>query len=154
MNETRILRERLGATSDRLDTAQGAPPLHGSAAVLGITTTVTSYPTTAAAFYAMLPQEVDGSETEGSAASYTASSSTPFYGYNAGTQVPPAGTPVVCHAVGGRWVFRYDGSGSSSGGSMIGGGSGAGGGPQGSALIAARQGRPRRGVRVAAQGHV
>ena len=31
------------------------------------------------------------------------------YALNLGTQVPPSGTTVVCHAVGGRWCFRYDG---------------------------------------------
>ena|SRR5215831_6246508 len=107
--DLRILRERQRAASEALDSAEGAAPPHGSAAVLGVTTTVASYPTTAAAFYAMLAQEVDGAETEGSVASYTASSSTPFYAWNAGTAVPPPGTPVVCHAVGGHWCFRYDG---------------------------------------------
>jgi hypothetical protein len=107
--ELRILRERQRAGQEALDSAAGHAPLHGSAAVLAMTTSVSSYPTTAAAFYAMLPQEIDGPETEGAAATYTASSSTPFYAWNAGTAIPPLGTPVVCHAVGGRWCFRYDG---------------------------------------------
>jgi hypothetical protein len=107
--DLRILRGRLRAGQEALDSAEGHTPLHGSAAVLAMTTSAGSYPTTAAAFYAMLPQEVDGPETEGSPASYTAGSSTSFYAWNAGTVVPPSGTPVVCHAVGGRWCFRYDG---------------------------------------------
>ena len=65
----------------------------------------TTYPTTAGAFYASNPTEIDGSEVEGGAASYTADATQVVYVLNVGTQIPPAGTRVVAHAVGGRWVF-------------------------------------------------
>ena len=107
--ELRILRNRQRAGQERFDAARGVALPFGSAAVLAMTTTVNSYPMTASAFYAMLPQDLDGGETEGGSASYTAESSRPFYAWNAGTAVPPSGTPVVCHAVGGRWCFRFDG---------------------------------------------
>ena len=70
--------------------------------------TVSTYPTTASAFFACLPTDIDGNEAEGASATYVQESSTVFYAWNAGTQVPPVGTAIVCHAVGGRWVFRYD----------------------------------------------
>jgi hypothetical protein len=107
--ELRILRDRQCVGQEVLDVAQAAAPPDGSAAVLARTTTVTTYPTTAGAFYACLPQGIDGNETEGAAATYTAETSTPFFAWNAGTAIPPAQTVVVCHAVGGRFVFRYDG---------------------------------------------
>jgi hypothetical protein len=56
-----------------------------------------------------VPVEINGSETEGAAATYVQETSTVFYALNVGTAVPPAGTTIVCHAVGGRWAFRYDG---------------------------------------------
>ncbi len=79
------------------------------APLLVTTTTVTTYPTTASAFFASNPTEIDGTETEGNAASYTPDTSQVVYAFNVGTQIPPAGTRVVVQAVGGRWVFRYDG---------------------------------------------
>ena len=67
--------------------------------VLVTTTTVTTYPSTAASFYASNPTEIDGGEVEGGAASYTADTTQVVYALNVGTQVPPAGTRVVAHAV-------------------------------------------------------
>ena len=108
MDELRILRERQQAGQEALDSARGDSPPNGSAAILAMTTTVSTYPTTAGSFFAILVQSINGSEAEGSSASYVSASSTPSYAWNAGTAIPPSGTPVVCHAVGGRWVFRYD----------------------------------------------
>jgi hypothetical protein len=106
--DTRIERERSRALSGILDRV--APfAADGSTALLVTTTTVTTYPSTAAAFYASNPTEIDGSEVEGGAASYTADATQVVYVLNVGAQVPPNGTRVVAHAVGGRWVFRYDG---------------------------------------------
>jgi hypothetical protein len=105
---SRTERERQRALSGVVDRL--APfPADGSAAVLVTTTTVSTYPTAAASFYASNPTEIDGSEVEGGAASYTADTTKVVYVLNVGTQVPPIGTRVVAHAVGGRWVFRYDG---------------------------------------------
>jgi hypothetical protein len=108
VSDSRIERERQKALSGIVDRV--APfAADGSPALLVTTTTVSTYPATAGAFYASNPTEIDGSEVEGGAASYTADATQILYVLNVGTQIPPAGTRVVAHAVGGRWVFRYDG---------------------------------------------
>jgi hypothetical protein len=107
MNDSRVFRDRQRAEQGNLDRETGRAP-EGAAALLAQTSTVSTYPTTASAFFACLPMDIDGSETEGASATYVQESSTVFYAWNAGTQVPPVGTAIVCHAVGGRWVFRYD----------------------------------------------
>lgn len=81
----------------------------GTASLLVVTTTVMTYPTTAGVFYATNPVEIDGTELEGNAATYAPDGSQVIYCLNTGTQVPPSGTRVIASAVGGRWVFRYDG---------------------------------------------
>ncbi|MGP0063517.1 MAG: hypothetical protein ACLQGP_07965 [Isosphaeraceae bacterium] len=103
-----MIRDRQQAMQGSLNREVGRAP-EGSAAVLAQTSTVSTYPASASAFFACLPIDIDGSETEGASATYVQESSTVFYAWNAGTQVPPVGTAIVCHAVGGRWVFRYDG---------------------------------------------
>ncbi len=108
MSDSRIERERQKALFGVLDRV--APfAADGTTALLVTTTTVNTYPTAAASFFASNPTEIDGSEVEGGTASYTADASKVVFILNVGTQVPPAGTRVVAHAVGGRWVFRYDG---------------------------------------------
>jgi hypothetical protein len=108
VSDARIERERQKALAGVVNRA--APfSADGSPAQLVTTTTVSKYPTTAAAYYASNPTEIDGSEVEGGAASYTVDTTQVVYVLNVGTQVPPVGTRVVAHAVGGRWVFRYDG---------------------------------------------
>ena len=82
---------------------------HGSLAQLLTTIAVSSYPDVAGAFYAGNPTYVNGAESEGGLASYSPDSSQVIYAYNLGTEIPSEGTRVVAHAVGGRWVFRYDG---------------------------------------------
>lgn len=81
----------------------------GAAARLLTTTTVTSYPSVAASFFGANPTEIDGAEVEAGAPTFTPDGSQVVFALNVGTQVPPTGTTVVAHAVGGRWVFRYDG---------------------------------------------
>jgi len=81
----------------------------GSVARLVRTTTVTTYPTAAGLFYGCNPVDLDGSEVEGNAASYTQDTDQVMYCLNVGTAIPPASTNVIASAVGGRWVFRYDG---------------------------------------------
>lgn len=105
--ETGLIRDRHQAEQRGLDRKTGRAP-EGAAALLAQTSTVSTYPTTASAFFACLPTDIDGSEAEGASATYVQESSTVFYAWNAGTQIPPVGTAIVCHAVGGRWVFRYD----------------------------------------------
>ena len=107
MNDLRTHRNRAAAQDQLLDRLEDRPP-HGTAAILVGTTTVTTYPTTAGVFYAALELLIDGVEAEGVAATY-ASQAGVVYCLNVGTQIPPSGTRVVAHAVGGRWVFRYDG---------------------------------------------
>lgn len=113
MNDLRIIRDRQWAGRDALDTDLGGAEAHGeipnSAAMLGQTATVQTYPTTATAFYAVVPCDIDGSQSEGAAAAYVPRTGSVAYALNLGTQIPPSGTTVVCHAVGGRWCFRYDG---------------------------------------------
>src|SRR5262249_42100772 len=60
-------------------------------------------------FCAVVPCDIDGGESEGAAATYVPRTGSVAYALNLGTQVPSNGTTVVCHAVGGRWCFRYDG---------------------------------------------
>jgi hypothetical protein len=105
---TRIERERQQDLSNVVDRLDAFGP-DGGAVVLVTTTTVSSYPTTAGSFYASNPTEIDGSEIEGGAATYTADPTRLIYVLNQGTQVPPVGTRVIAHGAGGRWVFRYDG---------------------------------------------
>jgi hypothetical protein len=106
--DSRIERERQKALSGVLDRVALAVA-DGSAALLVTTTKLTTYPTTAGAFYASNPTEIDGNEVEGGTASYSADATQVVYVLNVGTQIPAVGTRVVAHAVGGRWVFRYDG---------------------------------------------
>jgi hypothetical protein len=105
---TRIERERHQDLSNVIDRLDSVGP-NGGAVVLVTTTIVSSYPTTAGAFYAANPTEIDGNEIEGGAANYAADTTQVIYVLNQGTQVPPVGTRVIAHGAGGRWVFRYDG---------------------------------------------
>jgi hypothetical protein len=108
MNDTRILREREAAS--RAAAFRASPfAEEGAVAVLAQTTAVASYPIAAGVFYACMPLYVDGKETEGSPASFTADPTCTFYALNLGSQVPPPGTKIIAHACGGRWTFRYDG---------------------------------------------
>jgi hypothetical protein len=106
--DNRVERERQKALSGVIDRIAPSAA-DGSTALLVTTTMVTTYPSTAASFYASNPTEIDGSEVEGGAAAYTPDASQVVYVLNVGSQVPPVGTRVVAHAVGGRWVCRYDG---------------------------------------------
>jgi hypothetical protein len=108
MADLRVIRDRQQTEREAIDRTPGFAPV-GAAAILAQTTIVSTYPTTASAFYACLPADIDGSESEGASAIYVQEGSTTVYAWNAGTQIPPTGTTIVCHAVGGRWVFRYDG---------------------------------------------
>jgi len=108
MSEARALRHRQATFEGELDRLLAAAP-GGSTSVLAQTTVVASYPTSAGVLYAMAPITIDGAETEGATPAYHADATRTFYAVNLGTQVPPRGTLIVCCAVGGRWVFRYDG---------------------------------------------
>lgn len=106
MSELRVLRERLQAAGEDLDRAVGNDTF-GSPALIVKTTTIDTYPTTAATFYACLSQQLTGTEDEGDTPTYTADDGT-LFALNLGTKIPPSGTTLIVHSVGGRWVFRYD----------------------------------------------
>ena len=108
VNDARVLRERVTVAENALDSAaQGSN--YASPATVGVTTVVTTYPTSAGAYYAVNPGWITSTETEGATGSITADTATVLYALNVGTSIPDQGTSIVAHAVGGRWVFRYDG---------------------------------------------
>jgi hypothetical protein len=108
LSDSRIERERQKALSGVLDRVVPFTT-DGSSALLLTTTTIGTYPSTAGAFFASNPTEIDGSEVEGGAASYTADGTQVVCALNVGTMIPPVGTRVVASSIGGKWVFRYDG---------------------------------------------
>ncbi len=107
MSELRVQRARLGDLEGTVDNRAPRPAGGGAAALLSLTTE-TTYPTTAGVYYAANFCDLGGAEVEGGTASFTSHSAV-VYALNVGTQVPPSGTKVVGHAVGGRWIFRFDG---------------------------------------------
>ncbi len=84
----------------------------GTISQLVQTITEDTYPTSAGSFFACQPLLVDGSETEGAAAAFTPDPARTVYAYNLGTQIPAVSTRLIITAVGGRWVFVYNGNGS------------------------------------------
>jgi len=108
-NSLRVMRDRQAAAEDVLDAVASLESRHGSAAMLAVTTTVSSYPTSATSFYACNPQFLTGDDTEGATPTFESDSATVVYAYNMGSAIPPNGTKIVIHATGGRWCFRYDG---------------------------------------------
>jgi hypothetical protein len=109
-DDARVLRDRALAAEAALDALQGGGDACAAAADLVQTTTVSSYPAVAGAYYACIPCDVNGAEAEGGAATYVPRPGAgPIYAFNLGTQIPPVGTTLVAHGVGGRWAVRYDG---------------------------------------------
>ena len=108
MNDLRVMRERQLIAAANADRSARRDP-YGSAAMCIITTTVTTYPTVAGAFYACNPELLTGAETEGAAATFTVDTNTVLFAVNVGTAIPPNGTKLVIHGAGGRYCFRYDG---------------------------------------------
>jgi hypothetical protein len=104
--ETLRLRTSDQAAADAR-TRPPAAPTGGAPARLVQTTTVTTYPTAAARFYAVTPLDAAGDQTEGSTGSFAAGPGT-FYALNLGTAIPPSGTQLLVTWVAHRWVFRYD----------------------------------------------
>ena len=74
-----------------------------------ITTTITTYPTSASEFYACNPELLTGSEAERRDTDVHGRHGDDCLRLNLGTAIPPNGTYLVIHSVGGRWCFRYDG---------------------------------------------
>ena len=105
MNDLRILRDRQWAGLEALDTDLGGIEARGSSAMLAQTTTVKTYPTTASAFYAVVPCDIVGGESESNAATYVPRTGSVAYALNLGTQVPASGTMVVLPRRRGTLVF-------------------------------------------------
>jgi hypothetical protein len=106
-DESRTLRDRHAGLLDEAGRLDGqAGPLPGP--MLVQTKTVTTYPTAAGKYYAVAPVDPGGSEGEGNTGTFAVGSTT-FYALNAGSVVPPSGTKVIAMALGGRWVFVYNG---------------------------------------------
>jgi hypothetical protein len=105
MSESRIMRSRtadLEQYNDRL-----APNANDcDVSVLGQTATKTTYPTVANAVYFINTANLDGSDAEGSTATFVLDSGS-LFALNLGGTVPPVGTNVVVTSAGGRWVFRF-----------------------------------------------
>jgi hypothetical protein len=109
MNDLRVLRDRQTVAVDSMDRSTVDGQHFASAAQCVITTQVTTYPSTAGAYYACNPEQLSGPETEGATPTFTADTTAVLMALNVGSAVPPQGTKLVVHAAGGRWVFRYDG---------------------------------------------
>jgi hypothetical protein len=112
MSETRILRDRFLNMADALDRANDLGGMQGAGAMLVVTGTQNSYPTAPASFFACRSCWIGGSPiSEGASGGIQQSDTvTWIYAFNLGGAVPPSGTYLVVHMVGGRWVFRYDGA--------------------------------------------
>jgi hypothetical protein len=109
MSATRVLRDRAAFLSDSLDRSGDEGPA-ANAALVGVTVAIKAYPTLPGAFYGITPQRITGTNKEGDPGVFAAEPTpTPMVALNVGTQIPPVGTKIICEAVGGRWVFRYDG---------------------------------------------
>ena len=82
----------------------------GSRTIVGQTTTVSAYPTSAMSYYAMLTTTIIGAEVEGGPGTITPGGPADvFYALNLGTAIPASGTNVACTQVEHRWVLRFDG---------------------------------------------
>src|SRR5438094_905106 len=101
MNESRILRDRLQAVQEALDSLTSANPPYGSAAILVQTKTLTTYPSAATAFFAASPVQLNGDETEGATAIPVVDTATTLYVTPNGGAVPAVGSYAVALAIGG-----------------------------------------------------
>lgn len=108
MPDARVMRGRQedAASAARRSIADGH---HGSEAVLAQTKVRGTYPSVASAVYACTPLRIDGTESEGSGATFSADDSRTIMAFNLGSKAPPVGTKLIVHSCGGRWAFRYDG---------------------------------------------
>jgi hypothetical protein len=74
--------------------------------LLCVTAVFTTYPTTASAFFYVIPVALLGTQAEGSPGTTTPDPSG-FFAFNLGSTVPPNGTQVLVSRVPNRWVFPY-----------------------------------------------
>jgi hypothetical protein len=104
-NDARINRSRQESIRDAINRIPSSPP-DGARSLLVTTTTFATYPTTAGVFYAVLPTDVTGAETEGATPTFTQDSQL-FYALNIGAGIPPNSTTVLAEMCGGIWVVCY-----------------------------------------------
>ena len=102
--ETELIRIRQEEETQAL--AQGAPCEPGSTSWVGKTVTVTTYPTSASAFYAVQREAVSGSEVEGGAATVGNAGGIDLV-YNIGASIPAVNTLVLVTSVPNRLVMQY-----------------------------------------------
>jgi hypothetical protein len=105
-NDAAVLRLRQSALNDTVNASQNAQN-PGSVSLLVQTTTITTYPTVANAFYACVAVTPTGTEDEGVFPTLTNQGGT-FLALGIGTAVPAHGTYLLITHIGGVWVFRYD----------------------------------------------
>lgn len=74
---------------------------------VGVTTAVTTYPSAANAFYAVLQSTIGGDETEGAAFTMVSPPDRIVFACNLGSKPPPVGSEVLVFSVQNRWVFFY-----------------------------------------------
>lgn len=108
MDTIRVLNDRSRAMQEDQDRIP-PPNVGGSRSLLCVTTTVATYPTAANAFYMCISQGIDGTEAEGATATFNQDTGTPFPACNVGSQIPPEGTEVIVHFVGGKASFEWNG---------------------------------------------
>jgi len=106
-DEAKRLRVRAESLADEVQ-RQAPGRLGGAPCLAARTTTLGSYPTSAASYYACSALVVLGTETEGSPGTI-AEDPTVFFALNLGSAIPPLGADLLTTFVGDRWVFRYDG---------------------------------------------
>ena len=106
---TETERLRIAATADDQARSRSDPAaVAGAPTLVAQTTTVKTYPAAAQSYFACLPANVLGTETEGTAGTVKPATGV-FYALNLGTVIPPTGTTIITTFAGNRWVFRYDG---------------------------------------------
>lgn len=106
MNDLRINRNRQESLANLVNRAPSPPP-DGGRSLLVQTTTQTTYPTNANAYYAVFAVDVTGAETEGATPTFAVQGGL-FFALNLGDSVPDVGTNVVAECIGGTWCFRFD----------------------------------------------
>jgi hypothetical protein len=105
--EAKVQRDRLEDLAEGLDRLTHAAPAGASCIVA--TTVMTTYPTAAAAYYAVQEFAPGGPEVEGGPATETPVGA-PFLAWNRGGSVPVQGYGyLIADEVGGRWTIDYNG---------------------------------------------
>jgi len=105
MDDFQQLRRRQDDLRQRLDSIP-ADFAEGTHTRLGQVYDAGSIPTALPGQFALHPATISGTESEGSAASFSADTSKSFVSTVVGGRVPVAGDVLIPHMVGGRWVAQ------------------------------------------------